>query len=178
MVLVPFALAMLFSFLLTPAVIWLERIRLPRVLAVLFVMAFSVAAIGSVGWMVTDQLIDVTNQLPSYRANIKKKMESLRSPKGQSLNKATDAMMELGKELAAAPMSGPTGRKSGASESLSPARPLPVEVVAPPMNLLESAGNVLGPLGTAESWSFSRFSCWCGERICAIASSAWPGGGV
>jgi predicted PurR-regulated permease PerM len=140
---------MLFSFLLTPVVIWLERIRLPRMLAVLFVVALSVAAIGSVGWMATDQLIDVTNQLPSYRANIKKKIESLHSPKGQSLNKATDAIVELGKELEAAPTSGPAQRGSGASESQSPARPLRVEVVPPPMNLLESAGNLLGPLGTA-----------------------------
>ena len=88
-VLVPFALAMLFSFLLTPVVIWLERMRFPRVLAVLFVMAFFVAAIGSVGWIVTNQLVDVTNQFPSYGANIKKKIESLHGTVGQTLNKAS-----------------------------------------------------------------------------------------
>jgi len=57
------ALAMLFSFLLTPAVIWLERIRFPRALAVSFVVVVFVAAMGSVGWTVADQLVDVTSQL-------------------------------------------------------------------------------------------------------------------
>ena len=37
-VLVPFALAILFTFILAPPVGWLERIRLPRLLAVLLVV--------------------------------------------------------------------------------------------------------------------------------------------
>src|ERR1700730_13810028 len=76
-VLVPFALAMLLSFLLTPCVAFLERIRLPRAAAVLLVVGFFVAAMGSVGWVVTNQLVDVTSQIPSYKANITTKIESL-----------------------------------------------------------------------------------------------------
>jgi predicted PurR-regulated permease PerM len=148
-VLIPFALAILFSFLLTPVVTWLECIRLPRGLAVLFVMVFFVATMGSVGWMVTDQLVNVTNQLPSYRTNIKHKIESLRSQMGQRLNKASDTMAELDKELADQSTSVSVRGKSGVSESPSMARPLPVAVVSPPTNMLESARNVLGPLGTA-----------------------------
>jgi predicted PurR-regulated permease PerM len=148
-VLVPFALAVLFSFLLTPAVIWLEHLRFPRVLAVLFVVLLFIAAMGSVGWTVMDQLVDVTNQLPSYKANIKRKNDSLRGQIGQRLNKAADNMAELGKELAAAPTSVSVRGKIRASESPSTARPLPVEVVSPPTNLLESARSVLAPLGTA-----------------------------
>jgi predicted PurR-regulated permease PerM len=63
-VLVPFALAMLFGFLLTPVVVWLERIRFPRVLAVLLVVTSFVVAMGLIGWTVADQLVDVTGQLP------------------------------------------------------------------------------------------------------------------
>lgn len=146
-VLVPFALAMLFSFLLTPAVIWLERTRFPRALAVSFVVVLFVAAMGSVGWTVADQLVDVTNQLPNYRANIKNKIESLRSPTGQILNKATDAVVEFSQELAAASTGDLTAVKPGAPAS--PAAPLSVKVVSPPTNWLEYAGSVLGPLGTA-----------------------------
>lgn len=146
-VLVPFALAMLFSFLLTPAVIWLERIRFPRALAVSFVVVVFVAAMGSVGWTVADQLVDVTNQLPNYRANIKNKIESLRSPTGQILNKATDAVVEFSQELAAASTGDLTAAQRGAPAS--PAAPLSVKVVSPPTNWLEYAGSVLGPLGTA-----------------------------
>ena len=146
-VLVPFALAMLFSFLLTPAVIWLERIRFPRALAVSFVVVVFVAAMGSVGWTVADQLVDVTNQLPNYKANIKNKIESLRSPTGQILNKATDAVVEFSQELAAASTGDLTAAKPGAPAS--PSAPLSVQVVSPPTNWLEYAGSVLGPIGTA-----------------------------
>jgi len=147
-VLVPFALAMLFSFLLTPVVIWLERIRFPRAFAVSVVVVVFISAMGVVGWTVADQVVDVTNQLPSYKANIKNKMESLRSPRGQSLNKATDAMVELSNELAAAPMSEQPAGGPGAPKSPSPALPLSVEIVSPPTNFLESAGSLLGPLGS------------------------------
>lgn len=146
-VLVPFALAMLFSFLLTPAVIWLERIRFPRALAVSCVVLVFVAAMGSVGWTVADQLVDVTSQLPSYKANIKNKIDSLRSPTGQILNKATDAVVEFGQELAAASADDLTAAKPGVPAS--PSTPLSVQVVSPPTNWLEYAGSVLGPIGTA-----------------------------
>jgi predicted PurR-regulated permease PerM len=138
---------MLFSFLLTPAVIWLERIRFPRALAVSCVVVVFVAAMGSVGWTVADQLVDVTNQLPNYRANIKNKIEALRSPTGQILNKATDAVVEFSQELAVASTGDSRTAKAGAPTSS--AAPLSVRVVSPPTNWLEYAGSVLGHLGTA-----------------------------
>ena len=148
-VLIPFGLAMLFSFLLTPAVSCLERIRFPRALAVSFVVVISIGALGFVGWTVANQLVDVTSQLPSYKANIQNKIETVRSPKGQGLNKAADAIVELSNELSTQPPAAPTTGNPGAPKSPSATRPLPVQVVSPPINLLESAGSVLGPLGTA-----------------------------
>jgi predicted PurR-regulated permease PerM len=151
-VLVPFALAMLLSFLLTPVVIFLERLLFPRVLAVSLVVILFIAALGSVGWAVTNQLVDVTSQLTSYKANIKNKIESVRGIKGQGLDKATDAVKELGKELDAEPANGPEAGKSGKLSSsqatAASERPVSVEVVPPPSNLLEYAGSALGPLGT------------------------------
>jgi hypothetical protein len=94
-------------------------------------------------------LVDVTSQLPSYQENIKNKIASLRSPTGQILNKATDAVVELSKELAAAPASDLTAGKHGTPKSPSAVRPLSVQVVSPPTNWLDYAGSVLGPLGTA-----------------------------
>ena len=148
-VLVPFALAILFSFLLTPAVIWLERIRFPRALAVGLVVALFVVAMGSVGWTVADQLVEVTSQIPSYKANIKNKIESLRSPIGQSLNNATNTMVDLSKELAAPPKSDLAAGRTGAPKLPVAAHPLSVQVVSPPTSWLDYAGSVLGPLGTA-----------------------------
>jgi predicted PurR-regulated permease PerM len=148
-VLVPFGLAMMFSFLLAPVVSYLERIRFPRALAVSLVIAASIGALGFVGWTVGNQLVDVTSQLPSYKSNINNKIASLRSPKGQGLSNATDAIVELSNELATEPPAGPSTGNLGATKSPSATRPLPVQVVSPPINFLESAGSVLGPLGTA-----------------------------
>src|SRR5580704_10232 len=66
-VLMPLALAVLFTFLLTPPVGWLERIRLGRIFSALIVVTLAVAALGAIGWTVAKQLVDVTNQLPNYR---------------------------------------------------------------------------------------------------------------
>jgi predicted PurR-regulated permease PerM len=146
-ILIAFALAALFSFLLTPMVIWMERIRFPRVLAVLLAIVFSIGTVGSVGWIVANQLVDVTNQLPAYKTNIKEKLESLRTSRSQRLNKATESMKELGQEIAAA-QEDRSAKKPSAAGSPTAAHPLPVEVIPPTSNALESARDWLGPAGT------------------------------
>src|SRR3984893_17555322 len=97
--LVPLALAVLFTFVLTPLVSALERIRLPRFVAIVLVVGIAVFGIGIMGWTVGNQLIDVTYQLPSYRTNIREKIYAIHNPKNRRLDKAADAMKELGKEI-------------------------------------------------------------------------------
>jgi predicted PurR-regulated permease PerM/methanogenic corrinoid protein MtbC1 len=146
-VLIPFALAMLFSFLLSPLVVALEKARLPRAVSVLVVVIVSMAAIGAIGAAVTNQLVDVTNQLPSYKANIKAKVASVRGANRTGLAKATEAVNELSKEVADSPA--PTPRPQRAGKAVEPGKPLEVEVVRPsgtPGELLEGW---LGPIGSA-----------------------------
>src|SRR5690348_4966378 len=69
-ILIPLALAILLAFLLTPPVRRLEKWKLPRTGAVLVILIMSMAAAGGVGYVVANQLLDVINQLPSYKANI------------------------------------------------------------------------------------------------------------
>jgi predicted PurR-regulated permease PerM len=158
-VLVPFALAILFTFILATPVSWLERIRVPRFLAVLLIVLLAVGAIGSVGWAVTNQLVDATVHWPEYRTNIKDKIESIRKSRPQSLNNAAQAVQEISTDLnAVTPATTPApvaGRgASGQSNKLSAAaatvtKPVPVEIVAPATNFIESLPNFLGPIGTA-----------------------------
>lgn len=75
-VVVPLALAVLFAFLLAPLVTLLERIRLPRVLAIVIVISAAGGLLGAVGWTVFQQLIEVTDHLPAYTSNINDKMDS------------------------------------------------------------------------------------------------------
>ncbi len=155
-VLVPFALAILFTFILTPPVSWLERIHVPRFLAVLVMVLLAVGAIGSVGWAVTNQLVDATSHWSEYRTNIKDKIESIRKSRPQSLTNAAQAVQEISTDLNATTPAPVAGRSaSGQSNKLSAAaaatvtKPVPVEIVAPATSFIESLPNFLGPIGTA-----------------------------
>ena len=158
-VLVPFALAILFTFILATPVGWLERIRVPRLLAVLLMVLLAMGAIGSVGWIVTNQLVDATSQWPKYRTNIKSKIESIRKQRPQTLNDAAQAVQEISTDLnaatPAAPVPAPTSAK-GAQAGKTPSpltatavKPVPVEIVTPGASFIESLPNILGPIGTA-----------------------------
>src|ERR1700680_2554810 len=152
--LVPLALAVLFTFVLAPLVSALERIRIPRFLAIFLVVGIAVTGIGVMGWTVGNQLIDVTNQLPSYKTNIKEKIDAIHNPKNRRLDRAADAMKELGKEIAENPTA-PTEsaasslKNSGNNKSTAQPKALPVQVFQPASNPLESLNSVITPLGSA-----------------------------
>jgi len=155
-VVVPFALAILLTFILAPPVGWLERIHLPRILAVLIVVLFSMAAVASIGWIVTNQVVDATSQWPKYRTNIKNKIESIRKNRPQTLNNAAQAVQEIStdlKEPTPAPAPGRTASGQSAKipggATATPARPVPVEVVPPATNFIDSLPSFLEPIATA-----------------------------
>lgn len=100
------------------------------------------------GWVVGNQLIDVTNQLPQYRADIRKKIALLHSPRSQELNKAADIVKEIGSDIAAAPASSQTDLNKMPGAAKSSAKSVPVEVFQPASNPLESLNSVIGPVGS------------------------------
>jgi predicted PurR-regulated permease PerM len=78
-VLVPLVLAAFFSFLLTPVVRLVERLRVGRAAAVLMVVGFSAGVVGGVGWFVGAQITDLAQEVPKYRHNIIEKIRGLRA---------------------------------------------------------------------------------------------------
>jgi predicted PurR-regulated permease PerM len=148
LVFVPFALAILFSFLLAPVVDLLDRIRIPRAASSLAVVAVTVLALGLLGWVVAGQLVEVANQLPSYRANIDRKIDFLRSPKNQDINNAAGAVTAIGQELVAP---GPASTSTTVPKGTTPlgssaAKPVRVEIVPSASNALESLNGLIGPV--------------------------------
>ncbi len=153
-ILIPFALAILCAFLLNPAVKRLQILRIPRVAAVLITMIVAFGALAGIGWIVTDQLVEIINDLPQYRNNIDEKMAALRAPSGASRLFAT--LQDLGKELTTTPPSkvspvaprkpARSARSQGALDAASDGSPVKVEVIEPPPNALQSVRNFLGPL--------------------------------
>lgn len=158
-ILVPLSLAALLAFLLTPVVRRLEGWRLGRIPAVALVLLVSLTLLTAVGWIVTEQLINVADQLPNYTANIHRRMESLGGRPGGILAKVTDDIRELSKDLAnSTPKQFPQSVAAPRIRRQQPLpatveRPLQVEVVERQPTAVQSLKNflrpLLGPLGTA-----------------------------
>lgn len=152
-VLIPFALALLFTFILTPVVKLLEGLHFGRIPSTILVVLLAVGAFGGVGWMVTKQVSDVVNQLPSYKTNIKAKVDSLHWSTNHTLGNASATMTELSKDLASPPVASQSGDAAAPNRAnnraITPTPPVPVEVINSPVLPLESLQNALGVLASA-----------------------------
>src|SRR5713101_7405916 len=98
-ILIPLAFALTLTVLLTPAVTFLEKLRMGRVLPVFLTVLVSMAAAGWITWIIANQLVDVASQLPTYRQNIHAKIEALRNRGKGPLGRAADSAKEIGQEL-------------------------------------------------------------------------------
>jgi predicted PurR-regulated permease PerM len=155
-VLLPLALAILLSFVLTPMLLFLRRLKLPRVLGVAIVVSFAFAVIFGLGWLLSQQAAQLVEDFPRYRSTIAEKISVLRSSAESLpiLRKATNAVKDLEHELGAPkPKSEGGFPPASAAESESPPAPIPVEIhetAQEPLALFKLiAGTILSPLATA-----------------------------
>ena len=99
-VLVPIAIAVLLTFVLTPVVDALERLRLGRIFSVAIAVALALAILLGLGWVVVRQMASLANELPQYRINIFKKIDDLRDLKrGGALEKVEETVEDVKSEL-------------------------------------------------------------------------------
>ncbi len=80
-VLIPIALAILLTFILTPLVTGLQRRGLGRTFAVILVVLVTFAVMGVIGWGVSRQVTGLLDDLTTnreYRANLRAKIQTLR----------------------------------------------------------------------------------------------------
>ena len=98
-VLVPIALAVLLTFVLTPAVGWLER-WLGRVPAVLAAATLVFIVLGLAGWGLARQMDHLADDLPTYRGNILAKIADVRGAgKGGSVEKLQETIEGIKTDL-------------------------------------------------------------------------------
>ena len=155
-VLLPLALAILLSFVLTPALLFLRRLKVPRVVGVAIVVAFAFALIFGLGWLMSQQATQLAGDLPRYQHVLAEKISALRKSAAGSpaLEKATEAVKGLERELANPTPEPKVGTEPSPPEQAEEGRkPIPVEIHEPPPRSLELfqriAGTVLPPLATA-----------------------------
>ncbi len=92
-VLMPFALAVLFTFFLAPIVVFLQRLGLGRVPAVILVTLLMLGVIGGVAYAVGTQVASLGHELPQYRSNIRQKIADVRwLGRGTSIQKMQETV--------------------------------------------------------------------------------------
>ena len=136
-VLIPVALAILLTFVLAPLVRRVERLRLPRIAAVMVVMVTTTIGLGTLGWFVEGQVVELALHLPQYKQNIKNKLEQYRRDGKTDLERAGETITQLSKEVTA---------PAEDAAAVAPSQPLTVKVVEDPDPPLSYARTTLGPL--------------------------------
>src|SRR4051812_3010391 len=81
-VLIPLALAILFTFLLSPLAARLERLRIGRIPAVIIVLTVALALAAILAYVVGAQVLNLANNLPQYTDNIVHKLDAVPGFKG------------------------------------------------------------------------------------------------
>jgi predicted PurR-regulated permease PerM len=147
-VFLPLAFAILFAFLLAPLVSRLERIRLPRTLAVVLVIAGFAALLGCVGWLAGSQLIQTVGDLPKYQANIDGKLALVHDHGNTAFSRAEAEVERLGNRLDQIVSGSDTPEGAPAHAAGSQQQPVPVRDVGSSTGRLYEVGGVLGPVIT------------------------------
>jgi predicted PurR-regulated permease PerM len=148
-IIIPIALAILLSFVLAPLVGLLQRIRVPRGLAVVSVVILAFALIFAMGSLLASQLTQLAGDLPRYQSTISEKIQSFRDTRAGrgTLERASGMLKDLSKELDK-PKDG--AAVPGAGAILTPKTPalppVPVEVRQPDPSALESLQSLISPL--------------------------------
>ena len=144
-VLIPIALAILLSFVLSPVVRLLERWHLPRSISVVVVVAIAFGVIFALGSLLVAQVNQLATDLPSYRSTLSDKIKSVRGIAGGSstLERASEVLQDLGKEIEA-PKPGASAANSRLPSLTS--KPIPVEVRQPEASALQTFVALITPL--------------------------------
>lgn len=163
---IPIAIALLLSFVLTPLVNRLRRLRLPRLVAVGVSVFLTLGIVAALATLIGIQAADLAGDIPRYRTTIERKIEGLRaSPVGHitdyvaNIGRALHAggkEAEAGKEPAKAPAGPEPARRAppasepaqgSALDQAGPGqKPVLVEVASTQPGPLETLGTLLSPV--------------------------------
>jgi predicted PurR-regulated permease PerM len=147
-IIIPIALAILLSFVLAPLVGLLQRMRVPRGLAVVSVVIIAFALIFAMGSLLASQLTQLAGDLPRYQSTITEKIQSFRDTTAGrgTLERASGMLKDLSKELDKPKDAAPALGAGANSKATAPLTPVPVEVRQPDPGALESLQSLISPL--------------------------------
>jgi predicted PurR-regulated permease PerM len=150
-VLIPITLAVMLSFVLSPVVNLLQRLRLWRAPAVILTVLAALGILGLLGTLIGSQAASLTANAPQYARTIQGKVEGVQ---GFALSRMALVTKELGggRHAATLPGATPTLATGGAQLAAGQRRPVPVQVFQESTSPFTIARTVvepiLGPLET------------------------------
>ncbi|MBL8848520.1 MAG: AI-2E family transporter [Planctomycetaceae bacterium] len=175
-VLLPFALAILLSFLLAPLARRLQRWRLGRVGSVILAVSIAFGALGATGWIVTRQVLDLAGNISSYEDRLVERLKALRPSRKSAITEVAQTVEHIEEKLASAEPAPSSDSATAAGQQPEPqstaaveeapggdgniaadlvhaftARPLPVQIVDTtfmPVRLLRDASPLLSSVGS------------------------------
>jgi predicted PurR-regulated permease PerM len=151
-IIIPLALAILLTFVLTPVVVAVQRRGLKRVYAVLVVVCLTFAVLGAIGWGVGYQVQRLAQDLPTHTDKIKEKIAGLRGSGGVVIPNLLRMIDEISKgtPAAASALGGEDQHPVKAGET-KVAQVIVAQTETPSAfeRLSKVVGSVLEPLATA-----------------------------
>jgi predicted PurR-regulated permease PerM len=155
-VLVPLALAILLSFILTPPLLFLRRVGVPKVLGVATLVSSAFLIIFALGWLMSSEAAQLATDLPRYQSTLVEKINKITKSAADVpvVRRVTQAFEEFQQELAHPKPDNSVGTVPGPPEQVEERnKPVSVEIHQPepqPFELLQRlAGTLLPPIATA-----------------------------
>ena len=147
-IVIPIALAILLSFVLAPLVGLLQRVRVPRGIAVVSVVVLAFALLFAIGSLLASQLTQLAGELPRYQSTISEKIQLFRDTTAGrgTLERASGMLKDLSKELDKPKDANSSLGVSPVVNQKAPLTPVPVEVRQPDPGALESLQALISPL--------------------------------
>ncbi|ODA67832.1 AI-2 transport protein TqsA [Methyloligella halotolerans] len=147
-VLLPLALAILLAFVLTPPLVFLRRLKVPRVIGVTLLVGASFAVIIGLGWFMSQQVTELAGNLPRYQYTLSKKIDAFRKTTAQSpaLEKATETLRRLQEQLEADREDADQQDTQAKRDADARPKPIPVQVIGDDDGILPVYQNVIGTL--------------------------------
>ena len=141
-VLVPITLAVMLSFVLSPIVAMLQRLRLWRAPAVILTVLAALGTLGLVGTLIGSQAAALSANAPQYARTIEAKVQGVQ---GFAVTKIAALTKQLGSSKPATPNAAtPTVADTRAATGAQ--RAVPVEIVGADTSPLSIARTVLSPI--------------------------------
>jgi predicted PurR-regulated permease PerM len=153
--LIPFALAVLLSFLLAPLVNLLRRGCLGRVPSVLLAMLLALAVILALGGLIGTQVAGLVENVPRYVFTIQQKIDTVQQVMLSRMATFTSSLVhpparvDLNTKPGTAntkPSTAPTGTSPPAAPSADARTPIPVEVHQPDQTVVQLLQRIVTPV--------------------------------